>query len=286
MILLSLLACTGTELSQEWQLDRLRLIAIRAEPAEPRPGDLVTFSSLTYVPDDVDASAFWIGCVEARDCNLDTELLAQLAEIGSMTPEEQAALLAELQAGGFIGYEPLIAPTWQVPAEALEGLDEVEVLEGRSASIQVSLSTADDSEMVIDYLPVSEAPTRNTNPDIGTLEVDGVALESGSALEVGVGEVIELTARLEGGLESYTYRTSSGADETRTEIPTWRWYTSLGTLDFSTGGFGANAGSADAEDYSTATLTAPDGAGEGVLHAVVVDGRGGMGWWSVAVVVE
>ena len=45
-MLLFLLACSRIEVSESWQIDRLRILAIAAEPAEPRPGDTVRFRSL------------------------------------------------------------------------------------------------------------------------------------------------------------------------------------------------------------------------------------------------
>ena len=37
---LSAAGCGGSDLAQEWQLDRLRILAVRAT-GEPRPGDTV-----------------------------------------------------------------------------------------------------------------------------------------------------------------------------------------------------------------------------------------------------
>ena len=66
-MILTLLACEQPDLTQEWELDRLRLLAIRADPAEPAPGDVVTFSSLRYVPDAAEWAAVWIACVAGAD---------------------------------------------------------------------------------------------------------------------------------------------------------------------------------------------------------------------------
>ncbi len=56
-----LLSCGGETLSQPWQLDRIRVLAVRPsvdeEPdmvfgtrAEPRPGETLNFEALTYAP--------------------------------------------------------------------------------------------------------------------------------------------------------------------------------------------------------------------------------------------
>ncbi len=288
MTLLLLLGCQSIDLSQEWDLDRLRLLAVRAEPAEPRPGEAVTFTSLGYAPGGRVWSAIWFACVAASEtgCSFDASLLDGIDDIESMTPEEQAELFAALQAAGLIGFEPGFAPAWTVPEDALAGLTEAEALEGTSATVQVTLSTATadregETELVLRRVPVSLAPTPNTNPDVGTFEVQGNALAAGTSLTADIGREYEIVATLAGELEEYAYVTTDGVSETRTEELEWRWYTDNGTL--------AAPLSVEVDDTtptSDTVLWTPDASGHGVLHAVVLDGRGGMGWWSVAVTVE
>lgn len=270
MSLLLLLACTELDLSPEWELDRLRLLAIRAEPAEPRPGETVAFTSLSYVPDGAEWSAVWFACVTAAGCTLDPALLEGLDQ--AETPEEQAELMAALAAAGFIGAEPGFPPSWPVPADALDGLTEAEALEGVGANVQVTLTAADDTELVLRRMPVSLAATPNLNPDIGGVLVDGDPVEADGTFTADAGETFELRAVVAGGLEDYLYTNTDGEVEERTEDLEWRWYAELGTLNF---------GDDDIEGASTMEWTAPDSAGESVLHAVVLDGRGGMGWWTV-----
>ena len=45
LALLLLPGCLTQSLSPAWLVDRTRRLAVRAEPTEPRPGDLVTFTS-------------------------------------------------------------------------------------------------------------------------------------------------------------------------------------------------------------------------------------------------
>lgn len=286
MTLLLLLGCQSIDLADEWDLDRLRLLAVRAEPAEPRPGDTVTFTSLGYAPEGT-WSAVWFACVAGSEmgCSFDPALLEGLEDLESMTPEEQAELFAALQAAGLIGFQPGFDPAWTVPEDALAGLTEAEALEGTSATVQITLTTASeadegDTELVLRRVPISLAPTPNLNPDVGTFEVDDVALDPGVALTTSRGETHDLTATLLGELEEYAYVTTDGVSETRTEELEWRWYTDMGA-------FGQSFSIGDDEPAADAVAwTAPDEAGTGVLHAVVLDGRGGMGWWSVVVTVE
>jgi len=288
VILLALLGCQSIDLAEEWDLDRLRLLAVRAEPAEPRPGDAVTFTSLAYVPGGAPWSAIWFACVAGSElgCSFDASVLDGLEDFDSLTPEEQAELFATLAAAGLIGVEPGLPPAWVVPEDALAGLTEAETLEGTSATVQVTLTTATaedegDTELVLRRIPISLAPTPNQNPDIAAFEVDGNPLEAGQTLRVDTGRTYDLRATIAGELEEYTYVTTEGVEETRTEELEWRWYTDLGTL-------GGGVPSFEEEEPTSGTVTwnTPNEAGAGVVHAVVLDGRGGMAWWSVAVTVE
>lgn len=278
-MLLALLGCQPIDLAEEWELDRLRLLAVRAEPAEPAPGDTVTFTSLRFVPDGADWTAIWFACADGDDegCALDEDLLAALEGFEEMSAEEQAEALAALQAAGFAGVEPGMTPTWLVPEDALDALTEAEQLEGLGATVQATLATETDTELVLKRIPVSRATTPNTNPDVLSLSADDVALES--TLVVDAGASVSLVATSD--LETYTYVTTDGVAEERVEELEWRWYTSGGELAraFSLGGD-------DDTSRSEATWVAPDEAGACELDVVVLDGRGGMGWWQVSVEVR
>lgn len=280
-----LLGCQQIDLADEWELDRLRLLATRAEPAEPRPGDPVTFTSLVHVPDAAPYSAVWFGCILGGEagCSFDPALLEGLEDLASLTPEEQAEVFASLQEAGLIGLEPGLAPAWVVPADALDGLTEAEALEGVSATLQITLTTEADTELVIRRLPVSRAETPNTNPDVVSLTIDGAATVSGDTVTVAAGANVDLEAAV-AALEDYTYVTTEGVTETRTEELSWRWYVTGGELGGD--GFGPPGNEDEGALASSQGWTAPDAAGSHVLHAVVLDGRGGMGWWSLAVTVE
>ena len=53
MNLFLLLACAQDELTQNWQLDRTRILGAQAEPPEAKPGDTVQFRSLVFSPDQI-----------------------------------------------------------------------------------------------------------------------------------------------------------------------------------------------------------------------------------------
>ena len=279
--LLLLSGCGANTLSQSWQLDRLRLLGVRATPAEPQPGELTTFESLAYVPADMTLEGIvWFGCLpESADefgCDLDTSALEDL----------ENASFEDLLAAGFIGFEPAFAPSWTPPPDALDGFTEEEQEEGLSALINLTAlptDAEDDSELELAYkrVPVSYATTPNTNPDITGLLVDGVEHSLGEPVQVTSGQTIELDPVMsDASIEDYVYTTTDGVTETRTEEPYFSWYTEAGTFDqpFSLYPFTSVEWTAP---YLSSGQTF-----EGVMIIVLRDRRGGMAWLNLTVQVS
>ena len=290
---LLLLACGDNGLSQSWQLDRLRVLGVRAEPAEPRPGDAVTFDSLVYLPaGETMESVVWFACLpQASDnygCQVDPAIFESLGEAdpNTMSPEELAELFAAAQAAGLIGVEPFLPPAWIAPADALDGLDEIGAKEGVSALINLSAVPVgaegdEDVELAYKRVPISLADTPNHNPALDGVGLrlsnadgkdlgDEVLLTAASEVTVvEAGKTYKLTPQLpEGAIEDYDFTTSEGTVETRTEEPYFTWYTEGGGFDqpFSL------------HPYSEVLWTAPDQAWQGVVITVMRDRRGGMAW--------
>ncbi|HCH65258.1 MAG TPA: hypothetical protein DFR83_20805, partial [Deltaproteobacteria bacterium] len=277
--------CGGSDLAQEWQLDRLRVLAVRATPAEPRPGDTVTFERLLYVPPETTLETVtWFGCLPDGSigfgCEFDPSILDAFADLdfASATPEELAELFAALEAAGFIGAEPGFAPTWQAPEDALEGLSDSQRQEGRNAIVNItavpSENAADDTELALKRVPVSENDTPNTNPNVLGIEVEGKGFLGGSGTEedpylLEPRAEVQLSPTLaDDAIEEYTYITTTGAIEARTEVPYWSWYTDGGQF----------AQNISLPPYNYATYTAPDASGwTGLIAVVMRDRRGGMG---------
>ena len=200
--MVALMGCTDIELSQEWQLDRTRVLAVQAEPAEPTDGDTVTLEALVY------------------------------------TPDGEAELTWSSDVFGGVFAEPGDEATFTIPPGTLASLPPELLAEGLSLPIEVEAATDDDVERAIKYLPVSLADTPNHNPDIGRLEQDGVRIEPGDPLVLATGASVELRAVAgEDALETYTYVNSDGVAEERTEDPYFRWYVSLGDIFPSGDGF-------------------------------------------------
>lgn len=275
---LLMLGCSTSDLAQSWQIDRLRVLAVAAEPAEPRPGDVVTFSSLTVSPDVPWAASVWIACLDPSDssmgCSIDPSLLDGIAAGDAITPEQQQALLD----AGLIGVEPYFAPTWTVPLDALDALEADARLEGVTAFINITAipdqDPVDERDLELAYkrVPVSEALTPNHNPAVLGLTVDGVAVPASASLLLDPGQSYELAPILaDDAVEDYVFRNSAGEDEDRTEEPYVSWYLQEGRFD--------QPFSVSPDLGRVYTAPAEPAHAEASIWFVVRDRRGGMGWY-------
>jgi hypothetical protein len=75
--------CTLDSLPHSWELDRIRVLGVRATPAEPQPGELTTFESLIYLPAGTALdTTLWFACLpDAGDefgCSFDSTALEAL----------------------------------------------------------------------------------------------------------------------------------------------------------------------------------------------------------------
>ena len=127
---LLLSGCGAQDLANTWELARLRVLAIAAEPAELRPGETTALRSLVYVPTGATfGTGIWIGCLpsaaDSFGCGGDSSALESLAELdpATATPEELAAALETAREAGLLGIDPFLPPTWTAPTDALDGLD-------------------------------------------------------------------------------------------------------------------------------------------------------------------
>jgi hypothetical protein len=284
--------CGAADLSQTWQLDRLRVLGVQAEPAEIAPGEATALSSLVYVPSGAQLDAqIWFACLPtAADdfgCSLDASALDAFAELdpATATPEELAAALEAAQEAGLIGVEPFLPPRWVAPINALDGLSEQEAREGVSALVNLSAASTgpdageEDLELVYKRVPVSRATTPNQNPLLIGLAVDGdLRHPDAEVLVVKPGAEVEIEPILSPDtIEEYIYVTTEGEEEVRTEEPYFTWYAEGGGYEQAISLY----------PDSARAWTAPETVGfEGVIVVVVRDRRGGMHWTQLHVRVE
>lgn len=269
------------DLSESWLVDRTRLLAIRADPPEIRPGESSTFAALMPVPGGEDLVRVWFACpvIEgALGCSPDLSGL----DLDTMDP----SALVEL---GLIGVEPGFTPSYRAPLDLLADVSsEQELREGRTVVVQVSglpedgLGASEDLdfnalEVGFKRLVVSEATTPNHNPEIVAFEVDGIAVRSHQVVHLEPNQSYDLATVLDdASIETYDYLNSEGILEQRTEEPFVAWYATDGEV----------VESYTLYPYNEASWISPGRGAEGAWYAVVRDRRGGMAWWTQEWVVD
>lgn len=278
------------QLSSSWVVDRLRILAVRAEPAEPGPGDTVTFEGLVVSPEAELEMVMWIGCLgsdlDVFGCEIDASILGDLEGIDpeQMSAEELLELYQTLQEAGLMGVEPYLPPTFTVPDGILDDLSEEERNEGLSLFVQVTAipqgsSGEDDVELGLKRVPVSGAATPNHNPAIDHILVEGVEIEAGAVLEVQAGQPYDFEPILaDDAIETYDYLTLEGSWDQRVEEPYFSIYIEQGSVD-------AVNTLYPYSDFEWTSPSDPDDP-EMSLWIIVQDRRGGMSWWSQDIVVR
>jgi hypothetical protein len=274
------------DLTPGWLVDKLRVLAIRADPPEIRPGETATFEALVIDPDGTAGATIWIACPPEDDdgvgfgCGLDGEF-----DFTEATPDE----LAE---AGFIGFEPVLQPRFLAPPDTLDGLDEREAAEGVYVLVQVATLPQDvldggfedggafdfnEVEVAYKRVIVSDAPTPNNNPEVAGWFVEGVEVPAGTTVEFDRGQEYEIGIQLQdGSVEVYQYLNPDGDLEERTEEPYLKWYTTGGNMveDATLFPF-LEATWRSPEDDVEGEAPEPT---EGTFWAVVRDRRGGFAW--------
>jgi hypothetical protein len=260
--------CMAPDFSQEWMVDRTRILALRTDPAETRPGDGVTVTGLLADPDGT-PTALWYGCNFGDACPNRAALEPMLdTDLASLDDQGREDWMNAARVTGLIGIDPWFPPAAVIPPTLLDGLDEADRAEGIALPIAVDVVPAGvpraaavlgdpaSVEVATKLVPVSFAPTPNHNP-----EVTGIAFDD--AWPAGTSTPITVTLA-DDAVETYTF-----GDETRTETLDVRWYVSGGDLT------GSRVEPAD-------TVVWSDIPEHATVWAVVADGRGGMGWTSVS----
>jgi hypothetical protein len=273
-------ACSDVQLSQSWQIDRMRILAVRASVlnedgvpttlAEPQPGDTVQLASLTVHPEIDTPHVIWTGCL--RD---DSSLFGCIPEEGGDGQKED----------GFLGIEPFMPPQLVIPEDVLDDLTEEEKNEGISylftllavpdvEEIGENLDPeafSNDEEIATKSMPISLAETPNNNPFITQLLVEKNPIPTGTTLTVIPGQAYHLEPVLTFGPEEYVFINRSGERELRIEEPYYSFYATEGSFDRPYSDYGDSPG---------VNWTAPrePNRTEARLWVVVRDRRGGMGW--------
>ena len=256
------IGCADGQLPSESELDRLRILAARATPAEVAPGETVQLESLTFSPETGVVGVVWELCM-TLECP---------------TPEGREDPVAALDEGridpaaGLVGLEPDSPPAFEVPAELLDALPEPAREEGTFLRFGLSAvawpeGDPDEVEWGTKDLPDSTSSQPNNNPALSTVWVGQTELAPGDTLAMEPGEYELDVVDRDAMAETYIYRTTDGELQTRQEDLDVRWYSDLGTID--------------------GTVWDPGPIGQtGSLIVVVRDGRGGVDWSAFDVAVQ
>ena len=292
-VIVTNIACQASEMAQSWQVDRTRVLAIKAEVvgedgttsslAEAQPGETINLSALLVHP-ELPSAALWLGCsgddASPFGCIPSESIFELLGELDSeeMTPEEFEEFQAQAQELGLVGLDPFLPATYTFGEDFLDHLTDDEKLEGDELQITIIATPfvdgqpdESDTEIANKRIPVSTTTTPNHNPDILHILIDGVASTLGEVISVVGGERYEIEPILIEAPEDYTFVTSDGEPEVRTEDPYFNFYTTGGSYDTSYSLYG---------DFKAVTWTAPYAteADQVTIWVVSRDRRGGMGW--------
>ncbi len=289
------------------RLDRLRVLAIQASPADVAFGETTTLRANVYEPDDRAVTYEWSWCPSRADgagdfeCNISEDALqrawrsigldgtAPRYELGTeaevdfthaMTPELVAALCQSFTSGGAVDEQAALA-----------------CFMGLEPSVKLTVRTSKSEVTAIRKLSVLmgnvDAAQRNVNPasDFGVTlrdKANGQTLREGRPLQAGHRYVV--SAEVEQAA-SQTFLPAASVEEPdpteRRETLIMSWFITLGELiatdeEGFTGGDARTTfvdGTNELEAVGQNGWQIPLNAGNHAeLHLVLRDERGGVGW--------
>jgi hypothetical protein len=297
------LACIPEFESDLSLVEEPRVLALRSEPAEAKPGQTVTLHALVAAPDGTQAEAEldWSLCLARRPLSTlapiapecaalldDPEVLDALGSGASVTatlpadgcrrfgPEPPAATAGE-PTGRPVDPDPTGGYYQPILAQLLDD-DSVNLLQVRITCGLAGATQAQAAEFQTRYEP-NVAPTIERvllrDGDIDLLAADPPA-------RVGTEQSVELRVSW-AEAETHVYFDPITLEiDTRREAISVAWYTTAGRLAQARTGRAAD----DLATHSDNTWIAPSEAGLVWFWAVLRDDRGGVGWVNFALEVE
>lgn len=187
----ALTSCTDLPEDDPSRVLRLRALAVKAEPAEPQPGDTVTLSALIADPRGEDSTRTfeWTLCLP---------LLAG-------APEELADAASCVEPANQLALGSGATLTWVVPAETLDGLTPERAMAGIELPVLLTVrgrgGRRDDA---LKRVRVSTNPAPNGNPTLGALEIDGSAAGANTTLSWNSRHGLDASATDPDGTDSVT----------------------------------------------------------------------------------
>ncbi len=278
-LILLLVGCSD-EFEAYSKLSSLRVLAMRSEPAVPRPGQPARLQALLYSPGDI--SYRWSLCpvvAQAKDayaCPVGPEAAAAVFGAGlpafdlgsapeaSLTHGLAPATLAALCAQGIAtpGYAGSVDCDWGFPVSVV--LD----VQSGGQSLRAGF---------VVYLPISEAPAAdNQNPAILGLTADGVPVSDSMPALAGQSTGVVASLAADAAQTRAAFPFESGT-ELQLERLTFSWFADAGSWDKDRTSF--IDGKTILAEAAANSWKAPDVLSAQATFAVVVrDDRGGVGW--------
>ncbi len=304
-LLCVLLAGCGEAWNPETVVNGLRVLGMRATPAELHPGGFARLEALVVDPSrpGLGTTVLWLGCDPdpfdlGRSACSDPAVLGDPAALASPDAVAQAQLPPGMHAIGFNA-----AAAYAAPANAFAQLPpgDERRLKGTVAQV-LAVAVAEEvspsatpgeisallervkakevkSLIALFRIRVTEQETLNANPTLGGLRVHGMPLPEGATLRVqpGVDAVLD-TPVADANFEEYDELQPEGWVH-KTERVVAAWYSSWGRF--------SEARLALHSDL-TERFTPPGNADEalpddraGTFYAVLRDTRGGQAWTAV-----
>lgn len=264
------------------ELDRTRLLGVRADLPELGPGETATLDALVYPTEDAPVSHTWGWCPWTEGSNTGFACLVDQAEVDSW-----GLPLPPLD----LGTEPTASFPYPDSAEVVQGLCEG-FLQGippasrknfpdctsrMPITVTLTVRSGDTEIEAVKELDLLVDPelAPNRNPGLVELAAAERTVEDGTAFEPDTDYDLTVTL-VPGSDETYASTDERGDPKQRTELLTLTWLWSGGSAEY------GRTGSVDDGQQLAAALentwTSPAESGDVDLIVVLRDDRGGIDW--------
>lgn len=276
---LALTGCRPEFEDDYWFVDRSRVLAVKSEPAEAKPGVRSVFTAFLSVPEGESAAPAWSFCTAPKPSTENNAVSAACLgpdaliaagtglSIETATPATGCTLFGpNSPPGGFRPRDPDVTGGYYQPLRLdLAGSEPTFHLQRIACDLpDASAETA--TEFGLGYVA-------NQNPHLGAISAS-VAGQPAGLDEIRAGARVELSVSWAASdAESYTYYDRSRqALSQRREAMRVSWYTNGGSLDTESSGRAENDPLLTAQN----AWRAPDVPGTFALWVVLRDSRGGV----------
>lgn len=258
-----------------------RVLAVKSEPAEAKPGAALTFTAFVAVPPQLanPASPVWNFCLAAKPPSVDNVVSPDCLDAGSLVPAgEGTIVMAQTPSAACTLFGPNVAASGFRPRDP-------DLTGGYFQPLRVDLSGAVPAFHLQRVLcGLADAPADlasefghqyvpNENPHLAPL-LARIAGADADFSHIPAGAQVELTVSWPAAdAESYAYfERAAQAIRTRRESMRVAWYVSAGKLRSESSG----RAEADPAQTSSNVWTAPSAPGSATLWIVLRDSRGGV----------